>query len=85
MTMRGSNIHLHNVLLCKMNQRTQFSHISNFRRLVVAVVVRHRKKSVEKYAKKSLRLRFCQNPCFEKSLRLRFDVIFHNIFASRIF
>ena len=56
-----------------MNQRTRFSHISNFRRLVVAVVVRHRKKSVEKYAKKSLRLRFCQNPCFEKSLRLRFD------------
>ena len=38
MTMRGSNIHLDNVLLCKMSQRIRFSHISNFKRLVVAVV-----------------------------------------------
>ena len=86
MTIRDSNIHIDNVSLCKMYQRTRFNHISNFSRLVVAVVVRKlKKKSVEKYVKtKSLRLRFCQNPCFEKSLRLRFDVIFHNIFAYRI-
>ena len=52
--MRGSNVHLHNVLLCKMNQRTRFNHISNFRRLVVAVVVRHRKKISRKICEKNL-------------------------------
>ena len=74
MTMRDSNIHLDNVLLCKMSQRTRFSHISNFKRLVVAVVETSTSIIFERiFSLKSLRLMFCQNPYFENSLRLRFD------------
>ena len=73
MKINESNIQLITILLCKINQRTRFSHISNFKRLVVAVVETSTSIIFEPiFSQKPLRLRFCENPCFEKSLRLRF-------------
>ena len=74
MTIRDSNIHIDNVSLYKMYQRTRFNHISNFSRLVVAVVVRKLKKnSVEK----NVKTKIFASQILSKSM-------FRKIFASQI-